>query len=407
MKYGQEPQDVTIPMTEEAVNELVGVGFTANTLTDEKTENRCDMLRGKNGVAVVGFVNGEITSVHPYWAQKYKRELKPESLETALTPKEQLVARIEQNYDDYRETIMSFDKDAIFGMAEKIAAVSAAHEYMTTCEYNDTEIKNYLQFENPLIVAAAARTLINGDLEDMTFALDYVNGHMDELLTEYPPAPGAEPKTPESRDAEAPIVGYLSYADSDETVAYHSADELAAAYKREMNSLGAEGVRFTDVTDSGLKRRLTQIYADEYGVDLSEDTEYPSAPGAEPKMPEAPDAEAPIVGYLSYGDSDDTVAYYSADHIEEAYKWGVKEFGAEGVRFTDVPDSDLKRRLTQIYADEYCVDIEELTAHESPKSSEKQGILGESGKLAAAKAETEARSAAVPAKTHKRDGPEI
>jgi hypothetical protein len=63
-----------------------------------------------------------------------------------------------------------------------------------------------------------------------------------------------------------PIAGYLSFADSGETVPYYSADELAAAYKREMFSLGAYGVHFKDIADNSLKQRLTNLYLDECGI---------------------------------------------------------------------------------------------------------------------------------------------
>jgi hypothetical protein len=165
---------------------------------------------------------------------------------------------------------------------------------MTETEYSDTEIEKYLQFENPLEVVADARILINGGYEETTSALDYVIGHFDELIKQYSPAQGTERQAQESRD-----------------------------------------------------------------VGMS------------------------IVGALSYADSDDAVAYFSADHLVEAYKWGMKSFGADGVRFTDVTDSDLERRLIDI--------SEKFVAQESHKSSEKPGILGENGKFAVAKAESERR----------------
>jgi len=35
------------------------------------------LVRGKSGIAVCGIEDETLTSIHPYWAQKFKRELSP------------------------------------------------------------------------------------------------------------------------------------------------------------------------------------------------------------------------------------------------------------------------------------------------------------------------------------------
>ncbi|GHU89237.1 hypothetical protein FACS1894202_06970 [Clostridia bacterium] len=72
-------------------------------------------------------------------------------------------------------------------------------------------------------------------------------------------------------------VGYLSFADSGEVMAYYSADEILAAYKREMGSLGADGVRYRGVIDEDLEQKLYAAYAGEYGEDIAA----PEKPGKE------------------------------------------------------------------------------------------------------------------------------
>jgi hypothetical protein len=82
-KYGEELQHAEIPMTEAAINKIVGGKYEVEPLyVDGQGINanygpqvRGALLYGKNGVAVCGFEKDTLTSLHPYWAQKYKREL--------------------------------------------------------------------------------------------------------------------------------------------------------------------------------------------------------------------------------------------------------------------------------------------------------------------------------------------
>ena len=86
-KHGGTLRDVTIPMTETALRELVSGEYDTRILHVEGQgmngrhgpQARGAILRGKDGIAVLG-IGGDgstLTSLHPYWAQKYKRELSP------------------------------------------------------------------------------------------------------------------------------------------------------------------------------------------------------------------------------------------------------------------------------------------------------------------------------------------
>ena len=85
--YGEPLKDVSIPMTEAALRKLVGGKYEAELLyVDGQGINgrygpqaHDVILRGKDGIVVcgVGGENNTPTSLHPYWAQKFKRELSP------------------------------------------------------------------------------------------------------------------------------------------------------------------------------------------------------------------------------------------------------------------------------------------------------------------------------------------
>jgi hypothetical protein len=86
-KYGEDLQAVEIPMTDASIRKLVGGKYNVELLyVDGQGINgnygarvHGAVVRGKEGVAVCG-VGGDdntLTSLHPYWAQKYIRELSP------------------------------------------------------------------------------------------------------------------------------------------------------------------------------------------------------------------------------------------------------------------------------------------------------------------------------------------
>jgi hypothetical protein len=80
-KYGEDLQAAQIPMTEAAVRKLVGGSYEMETLYNwDKKYIFGALVRGKDGIAVCGLGgrnNDTLTSLHPYNAQTYKRELSP------------------------------------------------------------------------------------------------------------------------------------------------------------------------------------------------------------------------------------------------------------------------------------------------------------------------------------------
>jgi hypothetical protein len=114
-KYGEKLTDTTIPMTEAALQKLVGGKYDMETLhypsrTEQVKDKKVEIkgkafgvvLRGKDGIAVCGLTDGVLTSLHPYNAQTQKRELSTErpkkpSLLANLEAKKAIVAENKAN----------------------------------------------------------------------------------------------------------------------------------------------------------------------------------------------------------------------------------------------------------------------------------------------------------------------
>jgi hypothetical protein len=80
-KYGEDLTAAAVPMTEAAIKKLVGGVYTTETLYNwDKQYIFGALVRGKDGIAVCGLGgdnNGTLTSLHPYHAQHFMRELSP------------------------------------------------------------------------------------------------------------------------------------------------------------------------------------------------------------------------------------------------------------------------------------------------------------------------------------------
>ena len=125
---------------------------------------------------------------------------------------DKLRERIEENYDELREEMLSRNKEAIFDSAMSIAAAADVLFYMSTHDWIDEDEAAYLlDFTNPLVMIAEAweehlnsgdnkfRSVLESVLDDedneehyMTMALEselrekhgYDVGIMDALLSE-------------------------------------------------------------------------------------------------------------------------------------------------------------------------------------------------------------------------------
>ena len=99
-KYGEPLKDVSIPISEAEIRKLVGGGYDMEHLCNAGKDHIFGaLLRGKAGIVVCGVGGDENktpTSLHPFWAQKYKREIS-----TAEPPKKpSLLGGLEKAKED-------------------------------------------------------------------------------------------------------------------------------------------------------------------------------------------------------------------------------------------------------------------------------------------------------------------
>ncbi|GHV11719.1 hypothetical protein FACS1894219_03330 [Clostridia bacterium] len=76
-KYGENLENITIPMTEAAIKKLVGGKYDIASLRHQSGEVFGTLVSGKDGIAVCGLTDGVLTSLHTYNVQTCKRELSP------------------------------------------------------------------------------------------------------------------------------------------------------------------------------------------------------------------------------------------------------------------------------------------------------------------------------------------
>jgi hypothetical protein len=97
-----------------------------------------------------------------------------------------LIARIEQNYADFKQSLDGFSKSELIDMAATIHAWSDAWSYTTAYHYfNDDELQFYSKFVNPLEVVADAWRERNVDIDDMSYSMEFVYEQKDQHLTQY------------------------------------------------------------------------------------------------------------------------------------------------------------------------------------------------------------------------------
>ena len=100
---------------------------------------------------------------------------------------EKLIERLNKNYNDYLDLLEDFSKIELIEMASKIHAVSDAHSYMTKWyDFDEYELKFYLQFQNPLEGVANEWRERNVELKDMCYTLEYLYENSDNSLLYYP-----------------------------------------------------------------------------------------------------------------------------------------------------------------------------------------------------------------------------
>ncbi|GHV11698.1 hypothetical protein FACS1894219_03270 [Clostridia bacterium] len=86
-----------------------------------------------------------------------------------------LKERIENNYNDYNRSLLSFGQRELIDMAAAIHAYSDCWSYLTEYHtFSDAEIKFLMQFDNPLEIVADARMDHNIDVGDVEFSLNFI-----------------------------------------------------------------------------------------------------------------------------------------------------------------------------------------------------------------------------------------
>ena len=113
----------------------------------------------------------------------------------------ELMERLDKNLTDYHAMLDGFGNRELIEMAEKIAAMSNAHMYMTSCEFYESELDFYLQFQNPLEVVADAYCEHFNDVDDdMSVVVNNVFYRKDGLDSYplMPDAPGLSSNPPEA-----------------------------------------------------------------------------------------------------------------------------------------------------------------------------------------------------------------
>lgn len=108
-------------------------------------------------------------------------------LDTVYTEKHtRLLERLDANFEDYRKSLMDSSKDEIINKAERIVAVTDAHDYLTTTfGFDEAEIDYLLQFQNPLEVVADELSKRISDKSDMSFAVWEVFDKKNALQGDY------------------------------------------------------------------------------------------------------------------------------------------------------------------------------------------------------------------------------
>jgi hypothetical protein len=95
-----------------------------------------------------------------------------------------LIDRVEQNYAEYQTSLLGFGQQELIDMAAAIHATDDAHSYMTSYRgYEESELSHYLQFDNPLEILSDHWKKARSDLDDMSFAMDFLNEPERRKLT--------------------------------------------------------------------------------------------------------------------------------------------------------------------------------------------------------------------------------
>ena len=104
------------------------------------------------------------------------------------TKKDQLIARIENNYYDFKQSFKGVSRETLYNSADRIATVTDAYEYMKSVyEWDDEfEVEFFLLFKDPLTVVADAWSYRKADLAADIDTAIFEAGYSEDTIAEYP-----------------------------------------------------------------------------------------------------------------------------------------------------------------------------------------------------------------------------
>ena len=123
----------------------------------------------------------------------------------------ELIARLEQNHEDYFDSLNAFGKGELIDMSDKITAMSGVFSYLTYRGFEDDELDFLLKFQDPLEVMAEGWLDYHQDAHDeMGYAFDAVMQHKQDWLDSHPlvggedaPEAAAESRKPPEKAGQA------------------------------------------------------------------------------------------------------------------------------------------------------------------------------------------------------------
>ena len=163
---------------------------------------------------------------------------------------QQLLDRVTENYADYRAGLLLKDRQELIDGADRIAKTAEVFQYFTTKPLMETEVAYFLNFQNPLEVAADHWESCEFELDALgTVIADAVDKADD--LTLYPLAAD----TPERKPS-----GLQKFVDVDlETVLRQIMAQKTAFYQTDLN-YALDTMRQGAVTEDPAKRNFVVIF---------------------------------------------------------------------------------------------------------------------------------------------------
>ena len=170
--------------------------------------------------------------------------------------RQQLIDRLTENYADYRAELLLKDRQELIDGADRIAKTAEVFQYFTQHHPTEPEVAYFLQFQNPLEVAADHWASCEFEL-DALGAVMADTADKAEDLTLYPLAADAPERKPD---------GLQKFVDVDlETILPQIMAQKTAFHQKDL-SYALDAMRQGIATDDPAKRNFVVIFR-ENGVD--------------------------------------------------------------------------------------------------------------------------------------------